>query len=72
MINLLSDSSFVLLTTFKALMGFTSRRATELGLDQLEYLKQNDSFHFSKKLDDVLITRPTGTNVMDMAVLIVL
>jgi len=40
------------------------------GLDIKTYLKENDSYHFFKKLDSLVMTGPTGTNVMDIAILI--
>ena len=43
----------------------TRARARELRLDSGEYLQRNDSYHFFKQLDDLIITGPTGTNVMD-------
>ena len=51
--------------------GFTIQRAEQLGLDPSGYLKNNDSYHFFKELGDLLITGPTGTNVMDVTALIV-
>lgn len=49
--------------------GFTLKRAEHLGLDPAAYLKRNDSYSFFKELEDLLITGPTGTNVMDVALL---
>ena len=51
--------------------GNTINRARELGLDPLEYLKQNDSYNFFKKLNDLIITGHTNTNVMDIRLLLV-
>ncbi len=51
--------------------GFTIQRAEQLGLDPSCYLENNDSYHFFKELGDLLITGPTGTNVMDVTALIV-
>lgn len=51
--------------------GFTLERAEDLELDPADYLERNDSYNFFKKLGDLLITGPTGTNVMDVAVLYV-
>jgi len=51
--------------------GFTIQRAEQLGLDPTSYLENNDSYHFFKELGDLLITGPTGTNVMDVTALIV-
>ncbi len=43
----------------------TRARARELQLDSGEYLQRNDSYHFFQPLQDLIITGPTGTNVMD-------
>jgi len=51
--------------------GFTIQRAEQLGLDPSCYLENNDSYHFFKELGDLLITGPTGTNVMDVTALMV-
>jgi glycerate-2-kinase len=50
--------------------GFTLKRAKQNDLDIDYYLDNNDSFTFFNKLDDALITGPTGTNVMDIQILI--
>jgi len=44
----------------------TVARAREKGLDAGEYLKNNDSYSFFKVLDDLVVTGPTRTNVMDI------
>ncbi len=44
----------------------TRARARELQLDSAQYLQRNDSYHFFQQLDDLIITGPTGTNVMDL------
>ncbi|NLI30976.1 MAG: glycerate kinase, partial [Nitrospiraceae bacterium] len=41
------------------------------GLDAAAYLGNNDSYHFFKPLDDLIITGPTGTNVMDLQVVLI-
>lgn len=51
--------------------GFTVSRAESLGLDPERYLRENDSYHFFQKLDDLLITGPTFTNVMDLRLVMV-
>src|SRR5215510_859996 len=51
--------------------GYTVARARALGLVPETYLRRNDSYHFFHALDDLLITGPTGTNVMDMHILLV-
>ncbi|MBZ5674679.1 MAG: glycerate kinase [Acidobacteriia bacterium] len=40
-------------------------------LDAREYLDNNDSYHFFEKLDALVKTGPTGTNVMDVRILLV-
>ncbi len=51
--------------------GHTIARARALGLAPEPFLRRNDSYHFFHALDDLLITGPTGTNVMDMHILLV-
>src|SRR5262249_45299182 len=48
----------------------TLARARDLGLDPRSYLKRNDSYHFFKPLDSLITTGPTGTNVMDVRLLL--
>lgn len=45
-------------------------RAARLGLDMDDYLKRNDSYEFFRQTGDLIMTGPTGTNVMDMTVLL--
>jgi len=49
----------------------TSKRAESMGLNPLNFLLNNDSYHFFKQLDDLLITGPTNTNVMDLRIILV-
>jgi hydroxypyruvate reductase len=51
--------------------GQTVTRATALGLEAAQFLRRNDAYHFFAPLDDLLITGPTGTNVMDIHLLLV-
>jgi len=44
----------------------TIRKAKAVGFDAQSYLANNDSYHFFQKLDDLIVTGPTGTNVMDI------
>lgn len=44
----------------------TLNRAESAGLNAQEYLKNNDSYNFFAPLGDLIITGPTGTNVMDV------
>lgn len=46
--------------------GATVDRARHKGIDPGEYLRRNDSYNFFKQLDDLVITGPTRTNVMDI------
>jgi hydroxypyruvate reductase len=46
--------------------GSTLGRARALGLDPQAYLERNDSYRFFEALDDLIKTGPTGTNVMDL------
>ncbi len=51
--------------------GHTVARAQALGLTSEHYLRRCDSYHFFAALDDLLRTGPTGTNVMDIHLLLV-
>jgi hydroxypyruvate reductase len=51
--------------------GDTVNRALSKGLNPREFLAENDSYHFFQHLDDLLITGPTNTNVMDLRVMLV-
>lgn len=51
--------------------GFTIQSAEKLGMQAMEYLQNNDSYHFFEKLDDLIKTGPTNTNVMDVRLLLV-
>ena len=50
--------------------GETVGRAKELGLDPFDHLVRNDAYPFFDALGDLLKTGPTGTNVMDINVLL--
>jgi hydroxypyruvate reductase len=50
--------------------GQTVARARALGLEPEQFLQRHDSYHFFAALDDLLVTGPTGTNVMDMHLLL--
>jgi len=51
--------------------GNTVSKAKSIGLNPEEYLMNNDSYNFLKKIDDLLITGPTGTNVMDIQIMVI-
>jgi glycerate-2-kinase len=46
----------------------TIRTARALGLNAAEYLEDNDSYGFFKQTGNLIVTGPTGTNVMDLRV----
>ncbi|MFQ6674430.1 MAG: glycerate kinase, partial [Fidelibacterota bacterium] len=49
----------------------TLSRAEGVGLDLNDYLDRNDSYGFFQKMGDLFVTGPTGTNVMDLEMLVV-
>ena len=51
--------------------GLTITRAEEMGIFALAHLKNNDAYNFFKPLDDLIITGATGTNVADVAFVMV-
>jgi glycerate 2-kinase len=48
----------------------TAEKAAEAGLDPQSYLDDNDAYHFFNTIGGLLTTGPTGTNVMDIAIVI--
>jgi len=50
--------------------GETVSRAAARGLDPKEFLARNDSYAFFEALGDLVKTGPTGTNVMDVNVML--
>lgn len=51
--------------------GETLARSRELSLDAEDFLMHNDSYTFFSKLGDLIFTGPTGTNVNDVLILVV-
>lgn len=51
--------------------GATVHRGAEVGRDAREHLRQNDAYPYFEELGDLVITGPTGTNVMDLRLLLV-
>ncbi|MEW6067626.1 MAG: glycerate kinase [Nitrospirota bacterium] len=51
--------------------GQTILKAKAIELAHKKYLKNNDSYNFFKELDEVFITGPTGTNVMDIQIVVI-
>jgi glycerate-2-kinase len=48
----------------------TILRAKEKGLKPQKRLENNDAYHFFQEIGDLILTGPTGTNVMDLLILI--
>jgi hydroxypyruvate reductase len=48
----------------------TLARAGNLGLDPHDFLARSDSYSFFEKLNDLMVTGPTGTNVRDLRILL--
>ncbi len=48
--------------------GGTVRKARAIGMSPEAYLESNDSYHFFANAGGLLITGPTGTNVMDIQI----
>jgi len=48
----------------------TILRARNLGLDANQYLERSDSYSFFERLNDLIVTGPTGTNVRDLRILL--
>jgi glycerate-2-kinase len=46
----------------------TVKTAAALGLDPSAYLDDNDSYYFFKQTGSLIVTGPTGTNVMDLRI----
>ena len=51
--------------------GQTLSRARAQGLDARAFLSRHDSYPFFAALDDLVITGPTGTNVMDLQIVLI-
>lgn len=50
--------------------GETRARAAELGMDAGEFFRGSDAFTFFSRLDDAVVTGPTGNNLRDLRVLL--
>ena len=50
--------------------GTTAPKLRQLGLEISHVLQQNDAYHALQKTDGLIITGPTGTNVNDVAVVL--
>lgn len=49
----------------------THMELKKLGIDEYEVLKENDAYHALEKVDGLIKTGPTGTNVNDVAVVLI-
>jgi len=49
----------------------TVARGNRAGITASDFLENNDAYHFFEKTGDLLITGPTGTNVMDVRLVLV-
>ncbi len=49
----------------------TMEKSLDSGLNPAAFLENNDSYHFFQKTGDLLMTGATGTNVMDLRILLV-
>jgi hydroxypyruvate reductase len=50
--------------------GSTLERARSMGLDASRHLAENNAYEFFARIDQLLITGPTNTNVNDVCVLV--
>ena len=48
----------------------TIERARQLGLDPYDFLARSDSYGFFERLNDLVLTGPTGTNVRDIRIVL--
>uniref|UniRef100_A0A7V3KMJ1 Glycerate kinase n=1 Tax=candidate division WOR-3 bacterium TaxID=2052148 RepID=A0A7V3KMJ1_UNCW3 len=51
--------------------GTTVKKAKALGLYPENFLNNNDSYRFFERIDGLFITGPTGTNVMDIQIILI-
>jgi hydroxypyruvate reductase len=49
----------------------TIQRAEALGLKPADFLFNNDAYHFFEKIEDLVKTGPTNTNVMDLRIMLI-
>lgn len=51
--------------------GQTVIKAKTHGISPEKYLEDNDSYNFFKNIDELFVTGPTGTNVMDIQIIVI-
>ena len=49
---------------------YTLVRAGKKNLNPNKFLEENNSYEFFKNLNDLILIGPTGTNVMDIQILV--
>ncbi|MEX2463315.1 MAG: MOFRL family protein, partial [Balneolaceae bacterium] len=49
----------------------TYQNAVDIGLDPVDFIQNNDSYHFFKKIGGHITTGPTGNNVMDLQIVLI-
>lgn len=49
----------------------TVTRARNMRLDPVKFLMNNDSYSFFSRLDDLLFTSPTNTNIYNLTVMVI-
>ena len=50
---------------------YTVERGRKAGLSAVDFLNNNDAYHFFEKTGDLLMTGPTNTNVMDVRLILI-
>ena len=50
--------------------GETLARAAQNGMEPAEYARRSDAYNFFARLDDAVVTGPTGNNLRDLRILI--
>jgi hydroxypyruvate reductase len=50
---------------------YTIEKGKDKGLQAAACLDNNDSYHFFQEIDELLVTGPTNTNVMDARIILV-
>jgi hydroxypyruvate reductase len=50
---------------------FTLKRGEDMSMKAADFLNDNDTYHFFEKTEDLLMTGPTNTNVMDVRLVLV-
>ena len=51
--------------------GHILQKIAQSALDPIEYLNNNDAYHFFSRFDALLKSGPTGTNVCDLRILLI-